>query len=136
MGTMASQNSHGSFSPDSEDEASVLDGTTEVDFDGISPCLGSPFKALFTIELLVDLWRDDTTDELEDLCRADNDVSLDEYLLLEYRSWLLNSSVAVNLDRSEGVDGAGSGNQIPINFKNLDTALVNIKHPDLQRSLI
>ena len=55
MGTMASQNSHGSFSPDSEDEASVLDGTTEVDFDGINPCLGSPFKALFTMELLVDL---------------------------------------------------------------------------------
>jgi phosphohistidine swiveling domain-containing protein len=60
-----------------------------------------------TLEELVDLFNAEATiDELEDLltdesavldAEDDNPVVV-EYLLLEYKSWLLNSSVAVKFD--------------------------------------
>jgi hypothetical protein len=70
-----------------------------------------------TLEELVDLFNAEATiDELEDLltdesavldAEDDNPVVV-EYLLLEYKSWLLNSSVAVKFDLCAGVEGAGS----------------------------
>lgn len=70
-----------------------------------------------TLDELVDLFNaEETIDELVDLLtdeRAELDAEEDnplvvEYLLLEYKSWLLNSSVDVKFDLWDGVDGAGS----------------------------
>ena len=65
---------------------------------------------LLTIELVDDLVKEeDTTEELDDFDIDElEDFSsialaavvefVDEYLLLEYRSWLLNNSVALKFD--------------------------------------
>lgn len=39
---------------------------------GFVSTLGSPLKTLLTIELLLDLWREDTREELEDLLTPDD----------------------------------------------------------------
>lgn len=100
----------------SRTELTIEDFDVDAPFDTVDSLIDDLLVSV-TLDELVDLFNaEETIDELVDLLtdeRAELDAEEDnplvvEYLLLEYKSWLLNSSVDVKFDLWDGVEGAGS----------------------------
>lgn len=100
----------------SRTDPTIEDFDVETPFDTVDSLMDDLLVSA-TLDELVDLFNaEETIEELVDLLtdeRAELDAEEDkplvvEYLLLEYKSWLLNNSVAVKLDLWDAVEGAGS----------------------------
>jgi hypothetical protein len=100
----------------SRTDPTIEDFDVETQFDTVDSLMDDLLVSA-TLDELVDLFNAEATmEELVDLLteeRAELDAEEDnplvvEYLLLEYKSWLLNSSVDVKFDLWDGVEGAGS----------------------------